>query len=54
MCSSSASVSIKYDELYPHAYKTVCEARVGIGRCLTSYNSRCPHLSLDRQTPDQA
>lgn len=46
--------SIKYEEVYLHAYKTVSEARVGIGRCLTFYNSRRPHSSLDRQTPDKA
>ena len=46
--------SIKYEEVYLHADKTVSEARVGIGRYLTFYNSRCPHSSLDRQTPDQA
>ncbi|CUX66765.1 conserved membrane hypothetical protein [Agrobacterium sp. NCPPB 925] len=32
----------------------VSEARVGIGRYLTFYNSRRPHSSLDRRTPDQA
>ena len=46
--------SIKYEEVYLHAYKTVSEARVGIGLYLTFYNSRRPHSSLDRQTPDQA
>ncbi|WFR97879.1 IS3 family transposase [Rhizobium tumorigenes] len=46
--------SIKYEEVYLHAYNTVSEARVGIGRYLTFYNSRRPHSSLDRQTPDQA
>jgi putative transposase len=46
--------SIKYEEVYLHAYKTVSEARTGIGRYLTSYNTRRPHSSLDRQTPDQA
>ncbi len=30
--------SIKYEEVYLHAYKTVSEARVGIGRYLTFYN----------------
>jgi transposase InsO family protein len=39
---------------YLHAYNTVSEARAGIGRYLTFYNSRRPHSSLDRQTPDQA
>jgi len=45
--------SIKYEEVYLHAYKTVSEARTGIGRYLNFYNSRRPHSSLDRQTPDQ-
>ena len=36
------------------AYATVSEARASIGRYLTFYNSRRPHSSLDRQTPDQA
>ncbi|MEM5585775.1 IS3 family transposase [Roseibium sp. AS2] len=46
--------SIKYEEVYLHTYKTVSEARAGISRYLTFYNSRRPHSSLDRQTPDQA
>ncbi|SCX35651.1 putative transposase OrfB [Agrobacterium rosae] len=46
--------SIKYEEVYLHAYKTVSEARVGIIRYLSFYNSRRPHSSLDRETPDQA
>lgn len=46
--------SIKYEEVYLHAYKTVPEARAGIGRYLAFYNTRRPHSSLDRQTPDQA
>lgn len=46
--------SIKYGEVYLHAYKTVSEARAGIGRYLTFCNTRRPHSSLDRQTPDKA
>ncbi|MBW9118429.1 IS3 family transposase [Rhizobium cauense] len=46
--------SIKYEEVYLHAYATVSEARAGISRYLTFYNTRRPHSSLDRQTPDQA
>jgi putative transposase len=46
--------SIKYEEVYLHAYKSVPEARAGIGRYLAFYNTRRPHSSLDRQTPDQA
>lgn len=45
--------SVKYEEVYLHAYRTVAEARNGIGRYLTFYNSRRPHSSLDRMTPDQ-
>ncbi len=45
--------SIKYEEVYLHAYNTVSEARLGIGRYLAFYNGRRPHLSLDRKTPDQ-
>jgi putative transposase len=46
--------SIKYEEVYLRAYETVSEARASIGRYLGFYNSRRPHSSLDRQTPDQA
>ncbi|WP_162950421.1 IS3 family transposase [Rhizobium jaguaris] len=46
--------SIKYEEIYLHAYKSVPEARAGIGRYISFYNQRRPHSSLDRQTPDQA
>ena len=46
--------TIKYEEVYLHAYASVSEARAGIGRYLNFYNSRRPHSSLDYQTPDQA
>ncbi len=46
--------SIKYEEVYLHAYKSVPEARAGIGRYISFYNQRRTHSSLDRQTPDQA
>jgi putative transposase len=46
--------SIKYEEVYLRAYDSVSEARASIGRYLTFYNSRRPHSSLDRRTPDQA
>jgi putative transposase len=46
--------SIKYEEVYLHAYKSVPEARAGIGSYLAVYNTRSPHSSLDRKTPDQA
>jgi putative transposase len=46
--------SVKYEEVYLHAYTSVPEARASLGRYLTFYNSRRPHSSLDRRTPDQA
>ena len=46
--------SVKYEEVYLRAYDTVAEARASIGRYLGFYNTRRPHSSLDRQTPDQA
>ena len=46
--------SVKYEEVYLHAYASVPEARASLGRYLTFYNSRRPHSSLDRRTPDQA
>jgi putative transposase len=46
--------SVKYEEVYLRAYDTVAEARASISRYLSFYNTRRPHSSLDRQTPDQA
>jgi len=46
--------SVKYEEAYLRAYASVADARASIGRYLSFYNSRRPHSSLDRQTPDQA
>jgi putative transposase len=46
--------SIKYEEVYLRGYDSVSEARTSIGRYFDFYNSRRPHSSLDRRTPDQA
>ena len=46
--------SVKYEEVYLHAYDSVAEARSGLGRYLTFYNTRRPHSSLDARTPDDA
>ena len=46
--------SIKYEEVYLHAYTSVSEAKAGIGRYLTQYNTARPHSSLADQTPDEA
>ena len=45
--------SIKYEEVYLHAYASVSEARTSIGRYLEFYNSIRPHSSLKRLAPDQ-
>jgi len=45
--------SVKYEEVYLHAYDTVSAAKAGLDRYFGFYNSRRPHSSLDRQTPDQ-
>jgi len=46
--------SVKYEEVYLRAYDSVAEARASIGRYLDFYNTRRPHSSLDRRTPDEA
>ena len=46
--------SVKYEEVYLHAYDSVSAAREGIGRYLDLYNRRRPHSALDGRTPDDA
>ena len=46
--------TIKYEEVYMHAYASISEDHASIGRYLGFYNSRRPHSSLDGKTPDQA
>ena len=45
--------SIKYEEVYVHAYDTVNAAHQGLERYLRFYNQTRPHQALDGQTPDQ-
>ena len=44
--------SVKYEEVYLHAYDTVSDSRAGIGRYFDLYNQRRPHCALGRKTPD--
>jgi putative transposase len=44
--------SVKYEEVYLHAYETVSAARSGLARYFQFYNTRRPHSALDRRTPD--
>ena len=45
--------SIKYEEVYLHAYASVSDARQSIGCYIDFYNSTRPHSSLKALTPDQ-
>ena len=45
--------SIKYEEVYLHAYDSVGQAKTGIARYIDFYNTARPHSSLDKQTPDE-
>jgi putative transposase len=45
--------SVKYEEVYLHAYDSVSQAKASLATYLTFYNTRRPHSSLDRKTPDQ-
>lgn len=46
--------SVKYEEVYLHAYDSVSQARACLRRYFDFYNSKRPHSSLDGRTPDQA
>ena len=47
--------TIKYEEVYLRAYASVPDARASFSRYIDGfYNTRRPHSSLDRQTPDEA
>ena len=44
--------SLKYEEVYLHAYRDLVEARAGIGRYFDYYNFDRDHQALGYQTPD--
>ena len=44
--------SVKYEEVYLHAYDTVSEAHAGIARYFAFYNGARPHQSLGQCRPD--
>jgi putative transposase len=44
--------SVKYEEVYLHAYANVAEARSGLARYFDFYNRERPHQALGYQTPD--
>lgn len=45
--------SVKYDNVYLHAYVTLRELKVGLARYFDFYNALRPHQSLDDRTPDE-
>ena len=45
--------SVKYEEVYLRTYDSVSHAKQSIGQYFAFYNTRRPHSSLDRKTPDQ-
>jgi putative transposase len=44
--------SVKYEEVYLHAYDSVAQTRQCLQRYFKFYNERQPHSSLDGKTPD--
>jgi len=45
--------SLKYEEVYLHAYVTVAEAKAGIGAWISFYNQERQHQSLGYRAPRQ-
>lgn len=45
--------SVKYEEVYLHAYENGTEARTALTRYLSFYNRRRSHQSLEYRTPDE-
>ena len=46
--------SVKYEDVYLHAYDTPGELRAGLTRYFQFYNERRRHSALGRRTPDVA
>jgi putative transposase len=45
--------SVKYEEVYLHAYDSVNDAKQGLGKYFKLYNQHRPHTALDDQTPNE-
>ena len=45
--------SVKYEDIYLHAYETVSEVRTALKSYFSFYNARRVHQSLAYQTPDE-
>ena len=44
--------SVKYENVYLHAYETLEAVREGLSRYFAFYNARRRHSALDRRTAD--
>ena len=44
--------SVKYENVYLHAYGSASELTAGLDKYFTFYNHRRPHRSVEGQTPD--
>ncbi len=45
--------TIKYEHVYLRAYDSVSDARAQLGEFIAFYNTRRPHSSLGKKTPDE-
>jgi len=45
--------SVKYEDIYLHAYETVSQVRRALSHYFDFYNTCRPHQSLDYRTPDE-
>jgi putative transposase len=46
--------SVKYEEVYLHAYESVSQVRAGISRYMSFFNAARPHTAHGGKTPDSA
>lgn len=46
--------TVKYEEVYLHAYESIAQATQRLTRYFAFYNQRRPHSALDGRTPDDA
>jgi len=45
--------SVKYEDIYLHAYETMRELKAALARYFSFYNAQRPHQSLAYRTPDE-
>ena len=53
VCVERLWKSVKYEEVYLHAYECVSDARKGLDAYFAFYNQRRPHTALADKTPDE-